>query len=207
MLTLIGSSRSRAFRVLWLLEELQVPYELIEIFPHEPKALELNPSGKIPILQTEGQIITDSLAICNFLADRHKKFTFKPGTTERARQDSVSLLAANDMEAPLWLHRKHTFNLPQKQRVPQILLACKKDFSQELKTFETRLGDNAYVMGDTFTIADIITMFVLAWAKLIEFEMGSGKARHYMENLKQRPAYQRAVQIRRQSRPFSEMKR
>ncbi len=207
MLTLTGSPQSRAFRVIWLLEELEIPYELVDVFPREPEAFELSPSGKIPVLEAEGQIITDSLAICTYLADKHNKFTFPAGTIERATQDSFSLLAANDMEAPLWVHRKHTNILPQKLRVPEIIPACEQEFFRELKVFETRLGNSTHVMGDTFTIADIMSMFVLAWAKAVGFDMGKGPTLRYMNNLKQRPAYQKAVQIRRDSRPFSEMQR
>ncbi len=207
MLTLIGSPQSRAFRAVWLLEELRVPYELVDVFPLDPKVFEVNPSGKIPVLQAEGQTISDSLAICTYLADRHNKFTFPAGSPERAVQDSFSLLAANDMEAPLWVRHKHMDILPEKLRVPDIIPSCELDFLQELKTFETRLGNNTHVMGDTFTIADIMAMFVLSWAKAVGLDLGTGKALNYMKNLKQRPAYQKATQIRRQSRPFSEMKR
>jgi hypothetical protein len=66
---------ARSFRVLWALEELQVPYELVMLpFPprvHVPQYLEINPAGTVPTLHDGDVRMTESVAICQYLAERH----------------------------------------------------------------------------------------------------------------------------------------
>ncbi len=62
--------------------------------------------------------VFDSVAICQFLADRHGHLTFKAGTIERAHQDSFTQFAVDDIESALWTAAKHTFVLPEEYRVP-----------------------------------------------------------------------------------------
>ncbi|MEM1302522.1 MAG: glutathione S-transferase N-terminal domain-containing protein, partial [Pseudomonadota bacterium] len=73
--TVIGSARSRAFRVLWALEELGVPYEHLAEGPRSDKVFELNPLGKVPVLLDGDEAITDSNAILHYLADKHGGLT------------------------------------------------------------------------------------------------------------------------------------
>ena len=67
----IGSRGSRVSRVLWMLEELGQPYEFVEVKLRSPEAYALNPSGKVPILIDGELTVTDSAAICVYLADKH----------------------------------------------------------------------------------------------------------------------------------------
>ena len=62
-----GHVRSRAFRVLWMLEELGVEYEYINHRPASEAMKSINYSGKVPALEVDGTVITDSAAIMNFL--------------------------------------------------------------------------------------------------------------------------------------------
>ncbi len=198
MLTLMGSPGSRAFRVIWLLEELELDYKLLNLPPHHKELLKFNPSGKVPALLDGDTCIIDSAAICHYLADKHQKFTFSPGTKQRALQDSFTFFALDDFETPLWTHGKNIFALPEAQRVPQILPQCKNEFAKALKTFEIRLGDNKYVMGETFTIADIFLTHCMTWAKSSRFDIPKGPADDYLQKTRSRPAYLRASEVRRQ---------
>ena len=85
MYTVIGTTKSRALRVLWMLEELEQPYDHIPAGPRSDEARRHSPSGKVPALLVDGEAITDSVAIMTFLADRHAALTFPAGTVERAR--------------------------------------------------------------------------------------------------------------------------
>jgi len=197
MLELIGNPNSRAFRVLWLLEELELPYKMRNLSPRDPEVFTLNPSGKIPALLDGDNCIIDSAAICQYLADKHQKFTFDAGTIDRAKQDSFTFFALDDMEIPLWTYTKNTFALPKIQQVPQILPQCKTEFFKALKIFETRLADKQYVMGTSFTIPDIFLAHCLTWAKSIGYEIPKGAANDYLQRVRSRPAYKRASNIRR----------
>jgi glutathione S-transferase len=77
MIYIYGNKRSRATRVLWLLEEIGQPYELknIDFDKKEqktPEYLALNPNGTVPTLEDNGLILFESLAINTYLADKYK---------------------------------------------------------------------------------------------------------------------------------------
>ena len=117
MYKLIGSPKTRAFRVLWMLEELSVDYEIDPATPHSENMLAANPSGKVPALAVDGEVIIDSTAICQFLADRHDKLTFPAGTIERGLQDSWTHFVLDDVDSVLWFNGKNTFVLPEELEV------------------------------------------------------------------------------------------
>ena len=75
MYTIIGTAKSRSFRVLWMLEELGQAYRHVPANPHGEGVVEFNPAGKVPVLIDDGTPITDSTAILTYLADRHGRFT------------------------------------------------------------------------------------------------------------------------------------
>ena len=71
MYEVIGMRASRAMRVLWMLEEAGLPYRHIPAKPRDADAAAANPSGKIPALRDGDAVITDSVAIMTYLADKH----------------------------------------------------------------------------------------------------------------------------------------
>ena len=70
MYTVIGSTRTRAARVVWMLEEIGLPYDLIPHRAGSPEVKDFNPAGKVPVLIVGGTTLTDSTAILQFLADQ-----------------------------------------------------------------------------------------------------------------------------------------
>ena len=132
MYTVIGSLQTRAFRVVCMLEELEQPYTLDPKRPRDPAVIALNPSGKVPVLVDDGTPIFDSVAICQYLADKHDRFTFPSGTINRAHQDSFTQFAVDDVEGPLWTVAKHTFVLPEEYRVADVKRACQFDFDRAM---------------------------------------------------------------------------
>ena len=199
MYKLIGSAQTRAFRVVWMLEELGLVYQHINASPQSEEVLALNPSGKIPALIVEGEAIIDSSAIVQYLADKHKKFTYSPGTMERAQQDSFLHFANDEMDGTCWTAAKHSFALPEEFRLDGVIHGCKHDWKNAMATLETRLGDKQYVMGDQFTVPDIIIGHVAGWAKFAGFEWPTGKVSDYFGRLRTRPAFIKAIEIRKSS--------
>ena len=66
MYKLIGYPKTRAFRVLWMLEEIGADYEIDPVMPRSEECKAFNPSGKVPVLQVGEDNIIDSVAICQF---------------------------------------------------------------------------------------------------------------------------------------------
>ena len=83
MYTVVGAPMTRSFRVLWALEELGQPYELIPALPQSPEILEVTDSGKVPALIEGDAVLTDSTAIITYLADKHGSLTAPAGTLAR----------------------------------------------------------------------------------------------------------------------------
>jgi glutathione S-transferase len=113
MYTVIGKPMTRAFRVIWTLEELGQPYDLNTAAPHSPDIVAVNPSGKVPALVEDGEVITDSTAIITYLADKHGALTAPAGTMARAKQDAVTHQILDEIDAVLWTAARHSFALPE----------------------------------------------------------------------------------------------
>lgn len=196
MYTLIGSPKSRAFRVLWMLEELGVEYAIEGVGPRSPEILAMNPSGKLPVLKDDDDIVIDSTAIIQYLADKHNQFTYPAGTIERAHQDSFTCFALDDLDGILWNTAKHSFVLPEELRTSGVKAAAQYDFANSLINLEKRLGNNEYITGDTFTVPDIIITHCYGWAASAKFDWPDGKLKEYVERVRLRPAFVRADEIR-----------
>lgn len=197
MYKLIGSPKTRAFRVLWMLEELGVDYEVEPANPHSEAVLTANPSGKVPALLADGEVIIDSTAICQFLADRHGNFTFPAGSIERAQQDSFTHFALDDVDSVLWFNAKNTFILPEEFRSETAQKACRYEFDNAMKVLETRLGDKTYVMGDDFTLPDLLLGHCAGWAiNGAGWTIESEPVAAYFERVRSRPACIKALELR-----------
>lgn len=197
MYKVIGLPRTRAIRVVWMLEELGAEYDIEPALPRSEEAKKYNPSGKVPILQVGDDFIIDSVAILQFLADKHGRFTYPAGSIARAQQDSWTQFAMDDIESPLWFNAKHTFILPEELRSETAQKACRYDFDRALAVLETRLGRNTYVMGSEFTVPDILLGHCANWAQFgAGWELPDGPALEYFDRVRARPAFGRVMKIR-----------
>jgi len=153
MYTLVGNPKNRSFRVLWMLEEIGVEYNLHPVGPGSDQAKEVNPSGKSPALiinkgEDAGNIVIDSVAIMQYLADKHNLLTAAAGTIERAQQDSFTNLLIDDFDACLWTAGRHTFRLPEEMRIPEVIPVQKHLFTDAVNNLKKRFTNNPYLMGD-----------------------------------------------------------
>ncbi|MEM7642827.1 MAG: glutathione S-transferase family protein [Pseudomonadota bacterium] len=192
MYRLHGQIKSRAMRPLWLLEELGAPFEFHAVSPRSPEAFALSPLGKIPILETEDGPLFDSVAMMTFLADRHGAFTHAPGTYARARQDGLTNTILETFDAVLWSYAKHSFILPEEQRVAAVKPSLKWQFTRYAEIMSDLLADRPYLMGDEPTIPDILLTHCCGWAAGLKFDLPEGLRAH-MTTMRARPAFRRAL--------------
>lgn len=194
MYRVIGTVKSRAFRVLWMLEELGQNYELVQTAPRSDAARQYNPLGKIPALVDGDDVLTDSVAIMTYLADKHAGLTALAGTAARARQDAMTLWLIDEMDAALWINAKHTFVLPEKLRVPALKPTLHKEFSRNMDTFAGMLdaagGD--FIMGDQITLPDLLAVHCLGWAFGADFPALPEPVKAYGKRLRARPQFRAA---------------
>ncbi|NRB04088.1 MAG: glutathione S-transferase [Rhodobacteraceae bacterium] len=191
MYKVVGSARSRAFRVMWMLEELGQPYEMIEGGPQSEEAKKYNPLGKIPALIDGTEAITDSVAIMTYLADKHSGMTAPAGTIERARQDAMTLWLIDEMDALLWSYAKHSKIFPEEHRITDIEHGLHFEFTRTQAQMETFLQSD-YLMGDTFTLPDILATHCLGWAHGVGFPPAGEKTKDYIKRCRGRAAFRAA---------------
>lgn len=193
MITVYGTPRSRALRVMWMLEELGEPYDLVPVAPQSDAIRAINPEGKIPAITLEGGTLTDSVAIVQFLADRAGRLTAPAGTLARARQDAFTQFCVDEVEGPLWTAGKHSFALPEALRVPQIKETARAEFARAMQTLERRLGGAEFVTPLGFTVPDLLLGHCAGWAVQARFTLPAGPVGAYFERLRARPALAAAL--------------
>ena len=194
MYKVYGRIQSRAARVVWLLEELGQDYELILASPHDPRVLALNGSGKIPVLQDGDTVISDSSAIMTYLADKHGAFTYPAGTPERAEQDSIFHALIEEFDAALWLASRHRFVLPEDKRIPQVIEVAKFEFDRSFQRMGQRFK-GPFLQGNQMTIADILCIHCMSWAKSADFPMNSDVLKTYGKDVRDCAAYKKLGQL------------
>ncbi|AYE84979.1 MAG: glutathione S-transferase [Sulfitobacter sp.] len=192
MYTVIGGTKSRAFRVMWMLEELGQPYALNPAAPRSEEARKYNPSGKIPALVDGDEVLTDSLAIMTYLADKHGALTAPAGTPERARQDALTFWLIDEFDAILWAAAKHSFIFPEEARVPAIKDSLKAEFERAAKNLSDRL-EGPFLMGDQITVPDLLAVHCINWSIGAKFPRVDDKLNLWAKSLRERPAFVAAM--------------
>jgi len=190
-LTVIGPRWTRTSRVLWCLEELGLDYEHEDHPPHSPPVKALNTLNQVPILKDGDAVLTDSVAILNYLADRAGALTYPSGSVARAIMDARIMFLVAELEVPLWMTNRHSYVLPEDMRKPEIFPVLETDFGLAEKKFTRLLGDADYFGGENFTIADIVATAILEWGDgAVGLTRDSAKT--YLERMQARPAFSRS---------------
>jgi glutathione S-transferase len=200
MLKLHFAPNSRAGRIVWLLEELQLPYEINRMAFH-PKDLKSeehrarHPLGRVPVLEDGDVSIYESGAIVDYVLERHKNGGLKP--------------AVNDNRFPEYLQWFHycegmvmpavntivvqTILLPEDRRDGTVLGQAQRLLSKSLEPVNTALDGRDYLVGD-FSAADIMlghACFMSNRLGCVPDEMPHLKA--YVAKVTARPAFQTAI--------------
>jgi glutathione S-transferase len=191
--------RTRSSRVLWLLEEIGAPYELTEIRGADRRSVEhlaRHPLGRVPVLELgDGTMMFESAAICLQLADLNPDagLIATPGSPERALVYQWVLFGMTELEAPLfrWIGELNdgVTESPAGNR-----------FNQAAGALQAELGERDWLLGETFTVGDVICASVLEGAHSRDLLADWPGLRAYVERSQARPAYARAETIWSQQR-------
>lgn len=191
----IGAPGSRLTRVLWMLEELGQPYELVKAKQHTEALLAYNPGGKGPALVDGDFALTDSAAICGYLAEKHADAGMGPEPTPQGRAlfNAWLIYVQAEFEAPLWNKLRHRMMLPEDCRA-DVGAATAHDFAAEVKSLDKKLEGKEFALGDRFTAVDVVLGHCGQWARGAKFEIGSPIVNAYFDRVLARPAIARAKQ-------------
>lgn len=190
---LYGLGPTRSLRVEWALNELDADFEFVSVDllageGQRPEFLRLNPAGKIPVLVDGDLVLTESVAIVMYLAEKYPGAGLIPGDLkERAQAYRWSMFAATELEQPLWRIAKQTVLYPEDRRLPDDIVLAKEDFRVMAAVLERHMEGREFIVGDKMSIADCVTAFVLDWGDEEQLLDGSPNLRAYLDRMYARP--------------------
>lgn len=191
---------ARSLRPLWTLEELQLPFELeLVAFPPrtaQPGFTQLNPLGTLPYFTDGPTQMTESSAICLYLAQRYGEQTLSVEADHPEYGSYLNWLFHSDatLTFPQTVYLRYArFETahPGKQDAGE---DYRKWFGARLKLLNQHLPGRRYLCAERFTVADICVGFALFLAdKLGIDERFTSETRDYLQRITARPAFQRAI--------------
>ena len=200
MLKVYGMANSRSMRVAWALEEIGAEYEYVKVdlFKGEgrsPSYLAINPAGKVPALVDGDFILTESVAILNYLGEKFPESGLVPAFSrlrERGEFQRWCCFVLSELEQPLWTIARHRFVLPQDKRVPAVLATAEWEFGVAARVLEGWLQDRDYAACGRFSAADILIAHTLGWARSARIALPGRVLGAYADRMLARPALARA---------------
>jgi glutathione S-transferase len=158
---------TRSIRVRWTLQELAVDFEAIPVNMlagehRSPAFLKVNPAGKLPVLVDGDMVLTESIAIVLYLAEKYRdKGLIPTDLQQRAQLMRWLLFTTTELEQPLWRIARHTALYPESKRLPGELALARDDFAEMANVLEEYMNGRQFVVGDRVTVGD----FVLAYRR------------------------------------------
>ncbi len=191
--------RSRSTRVLWLLEELGIPFDLTVISreaKQTPEYRALHPLGRAPVLEEEGGPVFESAALLLHIADQNLDagLIAPLGSHERALQYQWCFFGMTDIEGALMDIARQVWQDAAEPDAGIIERATTR-FVATADVIAGALGDDDYLVGNAFSVADIVIGSVLGFARSGELTELPANVASYVDRLEARPARQRAVAV------------
>ena|ERR1700761_6020396 len=198
-----GAGTSRTIRAHWALHELGLNFELRPILPRtgETQTEEftaLSARQKIPVLQDDGLVLTESAAIATYLSDkygqRHNRLVpAEPRSRAQCLEWCFFVISELDA-ASLYVMRRHGDLRHIYGEAPLATAAACEYFQKQMRTVERTLNDNPrYILGDGFTAADILLSTCVTWAVSYGVPVSNAVVA-YNERITARPAYAQALE-------------
>ncbi|MGN7724857.1 glutathione S-transferase family protein [Luteimonas sp. 22616] len=194
MIKLYGAPPTRALRVIWLLNELGLEYEMLPVDimqgeNRQPGLLALNPAAKVPVLVDGDVVLTESAAIQLYLADKHREAGFIPDTVEdRARMYRWLFFLVTEIEQPLWRIARHGFIYPEEKRLPRDADLARQECMEMVAVLERHMVGREFMVGDRVSVADFNAAHTLDWANGAGMLGDAPRLRAYLEAMYARPA-------------------
>ncbi|MBL8779954.1 MAG: glutathione S-transferase family protein [Alphaproteobacteria bacterium] len=199
-LRVYGYARSRTLRTLWMLEELGLPYDHVDLSSQNdgtrsPDFLKINPAGHIPAIDDDGFKLSESMAINLYLAKKHGKL--QPPTAQgEAKAMQWSFWAAHEVDRQVVQWIVNTAILPIEQRSTRLAFAAREEIEWPLQVLNGELGKQQYLADpNTFTVADLNVAAVLYRLLFVDLA-GKPNLERWLNACWERPAAKRARAMR-----------
>jgi glutathione S-transferase len=204
-LKIYGVARSRAFRTLWMAKELGLDYEHVKVDfatgeTRTPEHLALNSNGHVPVIDDDGFILWESMAINLYLAKKCGAGGFYPSRLQdEARAWQWSFWGMTELERPVLTALFNRAILPESQRDAAAADAAEKTLAQPFAVLQGVLSGSAYLLGEQFTVADLNVASILAWARPAQIDFSAvPKVAEWLRVCAERPAARAARQLQRE---------
>jgi len=200
-LTLYGIARSRAFRNMWTAGELGINYEHVktdfsESGTKNPSFRAINPNASVPVLDDDGFKLWESLAINLYLAKKHaEKGLYPKSLQDEAKVWQWTLWTATNIEAPIGQWGMHTQALPAEKRDPKVAAEGLQKLQGPLKVLDDHLAKQQFLVGNSFTIADLNLASVMIRALQMDLK-GYPHVHAWLNRCLDRPAALAARKLR-----------
>jgi len=165
-----------------------------------PEQMALNPNGHVPVIDDDGFILWESMAINLYLAKKYGAGGLYPsGLQDEARAWQWSFWGMTEVERPLLTALMNRAVYPDKQRDAAAADAAEKALAQPLGVLEGALARSANLLGDRFTVVDLNVASILAWARPAQIDMAAfPKVAEWLKNCAERPAARATRQLQRE---------
>ncbi len=171
-----GPTASRASRALWIVNELGIPHEHVTVEMKDLKNaefLKINPNGKVPAMVDGEFRLFESMAINLYLASKYGAKTLFPISLEdQALCYQWSFWGMTEIEKPLLTILIDQFMTPPDKRKPEAVADARNALPKPFAVLDGALKDREYLLGNSFTVADLNLASICSWAKPIKFDFG-----------------------------------
>jgi glutathione S-transferase len=198
MIQFYGAPMSSAGRTHWMLEEVGVPFEYHRVNTRDRASygadfLAVSPGGKVPAIDDDGFRLVESIAINFYLAEKYKPELMGADARERALVYQWSLWALTNLQPELLTVMSHSALLPESDRDPKRLESARAASTPLIALLDRALGNDEFLVGGRFTVADVNAGSVVNIAKFIGLLAEAPAASAWLERLRARPAFHRAA--------------
>jgi glutathione S-transferase len=182
---------TRSSRVSWTLAELDLGCDRItgrELMGSQ-RLRAVHPLAKLPAITDNDRPLFESAAICTWLCDSHadRGLVAASGTWERALHDQWVAFALSELEAYLWSSARNTFVYPEGERIEAVFAQNDMEAKRALKALDDHLATTGHMVGDRFSVTDIIVGFTVNWARRAGLTQDFANLGAYMTRLLERP--------------------
>jgi glutathione S-transferase len=200
MLRLYGAARSRAVRTLWMLGELGLNYEHKDYLPRAPETRTpefraLNPNGRVPVIDDDGFVLSESMAINLYLAKKHKSPLYPSDPRNEALAWQWSLWETDRLDRQLVNYVRHTTEFPEAERKKEIAEAAWQQVTESFDVLEAALAKAEWLAGPAFTVGDLNVAAALYLALTIDTSRWL-RTQAWLHRCWERPAAKRARAMR-----------
>ena len=200
MIKVFHAPRSRSLRVLWMLEEMGLPYEVEpgSLMAPSEAFLKANPTRTLPVLVDGDTIITESVAILQYLGTKYGPTPLVPAPADKGYADYLQFLVLGEasLAAGLTPLVRALFMAPEDQKQNWTLKNNAETFIKQLGLVDAKLAHGPYLAGETFTAADISVGYALAFGTFLGLDDGySAAIKDYQQRITSRPAFERASAV------------